>query len=110
MEEPHTNQDLRANLQLGALEKKIYIFKTMHISFKRERCYWILVTNFVDKIGIGGVLAHLADCEITEDARVGCDTKMCSSALCTMDDASYFLVIRLGPKTSGCETSLSSLL
>ena len=29
--------------------------------------------------------------------------KSCSSALCTMDDASYFLVIRLGPKTSECE-------
>ena len=28
---------------------------------------------------------------------------MCSSALCTMDDASNFLVIRLGPKTSECE-------
>ena len=31
---------------------------------------------------------------------------MCSSALCTMDDASYFLVIRLGPKTSECEKNV----
>ena len=28
---------------------------------------------------------------------------MCSSAMCAMDDANHFLVIRLGPKTSGCE-------
>ena len=39
-------------------------------------------------------------------ARVGNDTKTCSSALCTMDDTSYFLVIRLGPKTSECEKSV----
>ena len=31
---------------------------------------------------------------------------MCSSALCTTDDASYFLVIRLGPKTSECEMNV----
>ena len=33
-------------------------------------------------------------------------THMCRSALCTMDDASYFLVIRLGPKTSQCEKNV----
>ena len=38
-------------------------------------------------------------------ARVGNDTK-CSSALCTLDDASYFLVIRLGPMTSECEKNV----
>ena len=32
--------------------------------------------------------------------------KTCSSALCTMDDASSFLVIRLGPKTSECEKNV----
>ena len=32
---------------------------------------------------------------------------MCSSALCAMDDASCFLVIRLGPKTSQCEKNVS---
>ena len=32
---------------------------------------------------------------------------MCSSALCTMDDASYFLVIRLEPKTSECEKTVT---
>ena len=31
---------------------------------------------------------------------------MCSCALCTVDDASYFLVIRLGPKTSECEKNV----
>ena len=31
---------------------------------------------------------------------------MCSNALCTTDDASYFLVIRLGPKTSECEMNV----
>ena len=30
-----------------------------------------------------------------------------TSALCTMDDASCFLVIRLGPKTSECEMNVS---
>ena len=33
--------------------------------------------------------------------------KTCSNALCTMDDASYFLVIRLGPKTSECEKNVT---
>ena len=33
--------------------------------------------------------------------------KTCSSALCTMDDASYFLVIRLGPKTSECDKNVT---
>ena len=33
--------------------------------------------------------------------------KTCSSAPCTMDDASYFLLIRLGPKTSECERTLT---
>ena len=33
--------------------------------------------------------------------------KTCSSALCTMDDASYFLMIRLGPKTSECEKNVT---
>ena len=33
--------------------------------------------------------------------------KTCSSALCTLDDASYFLVIRLGPKTSECEKNVT---
>ena len=33
--------------------------------------------------------------------------KTCSSALCTKDDASYFLVIRLGPKTSECEKNVT---
>ena len=33
--------------------------------------------------------------------------KSCSSALCTMDDASSFLVIRLGPKTSECEKNVT---
>ena len=33
--------------------------------------------------------------------------KTCSSALCTMDDASYFLVIRLEPKTSECEKNVT---
>ena len=32
--------------------------------------------------------------------------KSCSSALCTMDDASSFLVIRLGPKTSECHENV----
>ena len=31
---------------------------------------------------------------------------MCSSALCTTDDASYFLVIRLGPNMSECEMNV----
>ena len=31
----------------------------------------------------------------------------CTSALCTMDDASYCLVIRLGHKTSECEKNVS---
>ena len=33
----------------------------------------------------------------------------CSSALCTMDDASCFLVIRLGPKTSECEKNVTDV-
>ena len=33
--------------------------------------------------------------------------KSCSSALCTMDDASFFLVIRLGPKTSESENNVT---
>ena len=33
--------------------------------------------------------------------------KTCASALCTMDDASYFLVIRLGPQTSECEKNVT---
>ena len=33
--------------------------------------------------------------------------KKCSSALCTMDDASYFLVVRLGPKTSEREKNVT---
>ena len=32
--------------------------------------------------------------------------QMCLNALCTMDDASYFLVVRLGPKTSQCEKNV----
>ena len=32
---------------------------------------------------------------------------MGASALCTIDDASYFLVIRLGPKTSVCEKNVT---
>ena len=31
----------------------------------------------------------------------------CKCALCTMDDASYFLVIRLGPRTSECEKNVT---
>ena len=31
---------------------------------------------------------------------------MHEKALCTMADASYFLVIRLGPKTSECEKNV----
>ena len=34
-------------------------------------------------------------------------TQMCKSALCTMDDASYFLVIRLWPKTSVYEKNVT---
>ena len=33
--------------------------------------------------------------------------KTCSSAVRTMDDTSYFLVIRLGPKTSECEKNVT---
>ena len=32
--------------------------------------------------------------------------RKCTSALCKMDDASCFLVIRLGPKTSECEKNV----
>ena len=35
--------------------------------------------------------------------------KTCSSALCTMDDESFFLVIRLGPKTSECEKNVTAV-
>ena len=34
-------------------------------------------------------------------------TKRVSSALWTMDDASFFLVIRPGPKTSECEKNVT---
>ena len=33
--------------------------------------------------------------------------RSCSYAVCTMDDASYFLVIRLGPKTSECKKNVT---
>ena len=38
---------------------------------------------------------------------MGNNTNRGSSALCTMDDASSFLVIRLGPKTSECEKNVT---
>ena len=37
----------------------------------------------------------------------GKQRETCSSALCAMDDASYFLVIRRGPKTSECEKNVT---
>ena len=45
---------------------------------------------------------HCVAQEIKEHivCKSGKQRKTCTCALCTMDDASYFLVIRLGPKTS----------
>ena len=44
---------------------------------------------------------------IKKSASVEDDTKRVQSALCTMDDASYFLVIRLGPKTDEFENNVT---
>ena len=50
-------------------------------------------------------------CKLPEEAHMECNSgkqnKSCSSALCTMDDSSYFLVIRLGPKTSEYEKNVT---
>ena len=37
----------------------------------------------------------------------GKEHKTCSNALCAMDDASYFLVTQLGPKTFECEKNVT---
>ena len=41
------------------------------------------------------------------DMSVVASDRGATSALCTMDDTSCFLVIRLGPKTSECEMNVS---
>ena len=43
----------------------------------------------------------------TNTSKSGKQHKTCSSALCTIDDASYVLVIQLGPKTSECEKNVT---
>ena len=49
----------------------------------------------------------VANSNVTSFCKSGKQHKTFSSALCTMDDASYFLVIRLGPKTSQCEKNVT---
>ena len=41
------------------------------------------------------------------NCKTGKPRKTCKCALCTVDDASCFLTIRLGPKTSECEKHVS---
>ena len=49
------------------------------------------------------LLAHGFTCFLHHSCKSGKRHKMCSSAV---DDASYYLVIRLGPKTSECEKNV----
>ena len=54
-----------------------------------------------------GLFVCLFVCLFVFFCKSGKQHKTCSNALCTMDDASYFLVIRLGPKTSECEKNVT---
>ena len=78
----------------------------------------ITANGSIDTTGVATVYVRDLDMFVTvqllEDTpavfslcKSGKQHKTCSSALCTMDDASYFLVIRLGPKTSECEKNVT---
>ena len=63
--------------------------------------------RFLQRALVTLVLLHTSQFRSFGKCKSGKQHKTCSSALCTMHNASYFLVIRLGPKTSECEKNVT---
>ena len=66
----------------------------MRLLFKPKHCYWILVANFVDKIGPAAILAFLAFYEITGDKSLLVGLEVASVAV-AMINLTIFIASRL---------------
>lgn len=104
--ERDNKRDLRTNLQLGMLEKKDYVFRTMRLPFKPKHCFWILVANFVDKIGLEAILAFLTGYEITGDETLFVGLEVASVAVAVMNLTIFISSLLVQPYRDWEETVL----
>ena len=71
------------------------------------RILHLIPTHALQRVHKLGDVLNILRSFVLRLCKSGKQHKTCSSALCTVDDASYFLVIRLDPSTSECEKNVT---